>query len=358
VLLNMGTSEGNKLDKGRWGRIDPLLVPLLSSAGEDASRKYLSELIAAHAEPVVRGIIWHKLRFSSTNGAGQADAEDILQETLLQLVIALQRFQEKPEEHPINDLPGLAAAIARCVCSLWMRRHYPGRYAFKNRLYHLLRHKSSFALWKDAHKRLVVGFSAWQGQKTTASRERLEKLWDEDNFVARIRTLMPGKQSADLAVTLSAIFEHLGGPVELDHLVNALFRGVMITGQSVHESVYRALALEGPDQALQVERRSCLKRLWEEVQLLPRHQRVALLLNLKDRSGSGCIELLMATGVASFYQLAEILGISVERFADLWNDLPLQDACTAELLQVSRQQVINARKSARERLSRKLKGCC
>jgi hypothetical protein len=131
---------------------------------------------------------------------------------------------------------------------------------------------------------------------------------------------MPGKQSADLAATLSAIFEHLGGPVELDHLVNALFRGVMITDQSVHESVYRALAGEGPDLARQVEKRSCLKRLWEEVQLLPRHQRVALLLNLKDRSGSGCIELLLATGVASFYQLAEILEINVERFADLWND--------------------------------------
>jgi hypothetical protein len=48
--------------------------------------------------------------------------------------------------------------------------------------------------------------------------------------------------------------------------------------------------------------------------------------------------------------------MDADRFAELWNDLPLDDARIAELLKLTRQQVINARKSGRERLARRLKG--
>jgi hypothetical protein len=81
-----------------------------------------------------------------------------------------------------------------------------------------------------------------------------------------------------------------------------------------------------------------------------------LLLNLKDASGRGCITLFPATGIASISQLASALEFNVETFAELWNELPLEDARVAELLKLSRQQVINARKSGRERLARRLKG--
>jgi hypothetical protein len=47
--------------------------------------------------------------------------------------------------------------------------------------------------------------------------------------------------------------------------------------------------------------------------------------------------------------------MSAENLAAIWNDLPLEDIRIAELLQLTRQQVINARKSARERLARRLK---
>jgi DNA-binding transcriptional regulator YhcF (GntR family) len=63
-----------------------------------------------------------------------------------------------------------------------------------------------------------------------------------------------------------------------------------------------------------------------------------------------------ATGIATVRQLADVLQINVESFAKVWNDLPLEDAKIAELLGLTRQQVINARKSGRERLARRLKG--
>ena len=51
-----------------------------------------------------------------------------------------------------------------------------------------------------------------------------------------------------------------------------------------------------------------------------------------------------------------LLEIGVEDFAAVWNDLPLEDMRIAELLGLTRQQVINSRKSGRERLARRLKG--
>jgi hypothetical protein len=40
----------------------------------------------------------------------------------------------------------------------------------------------------------------------------------------------------------------------------------------------------------------------------------------------------------------------------LWESLPLEDTTIAGRFRLTRQQVINARKSARERLTRRLKG--
>ena len=99
-----------------------------------------------------------------------------------------------------------------------------------------------------------------------------------------------------------------------------------------------------------------LQRLWEELQQLPRNQRAALLLNLKDASGFSSITLFPATGIAGIRELAVVLEISAEDVAAMWNDLPIEDGRIAELLGLTRQQVVNARKSGRERLARRLKG--
>ena len=55
-------------------------------------------------------------------------------------------------------------------------------------------------------------------------------------------------------------------------------------------------------------------------------------------------------------QISEALEIAPLEFARLWNLLPLDDLALAALLGVTRQQVINLRKSARERLVRRIGG--
>jgi hypothetical protein len=44
-----------------------------------------------------------------------------------------------------------------------------------------------------------------------------------------------------------------------------------------------------------------------------------------------------------------------QEFAGLWNELPLADDAIARRLGLMRQQVVNLRKSARERLGRRMR---
>jgi predicted DNA-binding protein (UPF0251 family) len=66
------------------------------------------------------------------------------------------------------------------------------------------------------------------------------------------------------------------------------------------------------------------------------------------------VALLPRTGTASLRVIADALDIPLPDLARLWHTLPLDDAQIAERLGVTRQQVINLRKSARDRLARRM----
>lgn len=335
-------------------KIDVLLEPLLAETSDEQADALLSELITLHAWPVIKGVIRFKLRLNSYRETQRAETDDIQQEVVLQLLAQLNRFRKLPDKHPISDLRGMAAVIAHRTCARWMRRQFPERHAFKNRLHYLLTRQRGFALWQDDDGKQVTGFAAWQEQKKPRLALEMEKL------PAHLRTLKSSKPQ-EISDAVAAIFNHLGRPVEFDELVGALAAILGISDQPAEtlagdEDAAPERASGEPDHGWQIEKRMFLQRLWEELQQLPLNQRAALLLNLKDASGSGCITLFPAIGIATVRQLAKALEITAERFADVWNELPLEDARIAELLGLTRQQVINARKSGRERLARRLKG--
>ena len=192
--------------------------------------------------------------------------------------------------------------------------------------------------------------------------DQLKSLSEDEPLLAQIMLLQTVKGRANTSAVVAAIFDLLGGPVEFDELVNTLAALLGIRDRAVESTDWnedpRALSISArdPDPAWRAEKRIFLQRLWDEVRELPPNQRAALLLNLKDADGRGCIALFPAAGIASVRQLAEALEISVEDFSGWWNELPFDDAKIASLFQTTRQQVINARKSARERLARRLKG--
>ncbi len=337
-------------------KIDTLLEPLLEEASDDQADEALLELITTHAEPVIKGVIRYKLRVSSNRESQRTEIDDIYQEVVMQLVAQLRQFRSLPVAHPISDVRGMAAVIAHRTCSRWMRRQFPERHALKNRLHYLLTRQRGLGLWQNEDGRFVAGFGVWKEQNRAVMR-----LGESEQLLSEIHITKSSKHQS-LADTAAMIFNHVGGPIEFDELVSAFALLLGIKDQPVEslteheESVGFILASGEPNPEWQLEKRMFLRRLWEELQELPLNQRTALLLNLKDASGSGCITLFPATGVATLRQLAEVLKIEADRFAQLWNDLPLEDARIAELLGITRQQVINARKSGRERLTRRLRG--
>ena len=340
-------------------KIDTLLEPLLLAASEEQAEDFLLRLITLHAEPVIKRIIRYKLHLRSHHPTERAEADDIYQEALVQLLAGLHQLRKHPDEHPITDVRGMAAVIAHRTCSRWMRSQFPERHAFKTRLQYLLTRQRGLALWHDEDGKLVAGFAVWQGRKKAAASGRLGHLSDDEGLLARILLLKSSSQQ-ELGGAMAAIFNHLCSPIEFDELVSALAGLFGIRDQPIESTDYEdsgAFALAGKtDTAWQVEKRIFLQRLWEELQQLPLNQRAALLLNLKDADGRGCIALFSVTGIATLRQLADVLEMNADRFAELWNELPLEDAKIAELLGLTRQQVINARKSGRERLTRRLKG--
>jgi len=338
-------------------KIDVLLEPLLLAGNDHEADELLLKLINEHAEPVIKGVIRFKLRLSSYRETQRAEADDIYQEVLLQLLALLQKFRKLPEGHPIADLRGMAAVIAHRTCARWMRRQFPERHALKNRLHYLVTRQRGFALWQNAEGQLVAGFARWQEEK----KDQLRGTLDLETLPNRVRASKGGK-AQELAETIAAIFNHVRQPIELDELVTAAAALLGISDQPMEslaeddDAVASLPDVGEPDPAWRIEKRMFLQRLWEELEQLPRNQRAALLLNLKESSGFGCITLFPATGVAGLRQLAAALEMTAEGLAELWNELPLEDSRIAELLGLTRQQVINARKSGRERLTRRLRG--
>jgi len=110
-----------------------------------------------------------------------------------------------------------------------------------------------------------------------------------------------------------------------------------------------------PTPLVRLEQRADLQQLWREIQLLRPPQRAALLLNLRGDDGRNMVGLFVLIGVAAIDEIAEALAMPVEDLPSLWNDLPLDDLSIAARLGLTRQQVINLRRSARDRLLRRMR---
>src|ERR1044072_1290064 len=144
-------------------QIEPLLEPLLLEDDSGRADALLASLIDEHAGSVIKGVIRYKLHLNPHRSTQRDDSEDLYQEALLQLLARLQQFREQSDGHAIADLRGMAAVIAHRTCSGWMRRQFPERHAFKNRLHYLLTRQRGLALWQGDEGKTLAGFAAWQG---------------------------------------------------------------------------------------------------------------------------------------------------------------------------------------------------
>jgi DNA-directed RNA polymerase specialized sigma24 family protein len=348
---------------------DKLLLPFLRATDETESQRHLEELIDRHAKPVIERIIQRKLGAfppragSRSQGQDERDAEDVHAEAVAELLTQLRLFKTDPEGEAIANFGAYVTVTTYHVFDRHLRQKYPQRSRLKSQLRYLMTHQQRFALREMGGERLC-GLAAWRERDWACSHTgRLQQL--RNNPQGFVQTALPREnvRRIPLADLLTALFHRLGCPVELDDLVNIVadLRGVedQITQTERDEEAaadLESMADARADVAAEVVQRTYVQQLWAEVRQLPPLQAAALLLNLRDAEGRGMIALLPLTGTADRCQIGETLALSAEQLAALWNNLPLEDAAIAQMLGVTRQQVINLRRVARERLARRMKG--
>jgi len=254
--------------------------------------------------------------------------------------------------------------MAYNACDEYLRQKYPERHRLKNRLRYMVTHIDGLGLWETDDRRWVCGFAEWRRADLRApagwTSDRL--LNGIDDFRSQALAGVDATQinPGDL---LAAVFDRVGRPVEFDDLVSIVAELWLIKDwlRYVESESDGAKGLPEasfdprPDIESAIDRRRHLRDVWNEICELSSRQRSALLLSLRDQQGRSVLTQLPVAGIAGIREIAAALDMGPERLLDLWEELPLDDSRIGQQLGATPQQVVNLRKSARERLARRTK---
>lgn len=344
--------------------LDPVLLPFLNEADTSKSEQLLAELIREHADPVIDRIIKTKLHVSlhQDQGKENQDALEIASNLRAIVIAELRELQNGSPAKLIASFPDYVAIKTFSACADYFREKNPQRFRLKNLLRRHLKQDSRFDLWKGDDRRWYAGLSSWR--ETTVDKAspftnslNLEQATPGTGWPAPRLTLT----SSSAEQLLIEIFEKSGHAIEFNRVVAIAAEAWAVRDlpdesiENYDDEVSSALVDAAPRIDLVLEQRLYLAKLWNEVCQLPQLQRTALLLNLRDAQGGSVICFIPFLGIAARAEIAGILAMPVAQFDSLWNELPLDDSAIGKLLKLTRQQVINLRKTARERLARRMK---
>jgi RNA polymerase sigma factor (sigma-70 family) len=274
------------------------------------------------------------------------DREELASETMLRLIQRLNDVKRRGVER-IENFTSYVAITANNVVFSHLRRANPERRRLRRLVSEALR-SPVFARWETDAAEIVGGFHKWAGSESAAPPKAL---------VGIAGSLPPpGPLSRrSVAIVLEQIFLRTQQPVAIERLVE-IVAGVFGRSLNAPEPALVASVVDAAPSAEQkLIDRATLAAVWSEIELLPQRQRAALLLNLRDGEGSACLSLIVERGITSMAGVAAAAGLSATQMKQWWDKLPLDDLTIAGSLGMTRQNVINLRKSARERLSRRLR---
>ncbi|HKS24384.1 MAG TPA: hypothetical protein VJZ76_16410 [Thermoanaerobaculia bacterium] len=295
------------------------------------------DLLSDRAAQTIRRVIAQRFPPSRLGWLRESDREDLISTAMLRV---LQRLHSEsdPGGAAIEDLDRYVATVTLHACDDLTRERFPRRTAARNRIVYVLLHDARYAQW-SVEGDTFCGLAPWRGRRGVAT--------------VSIETVRHLAGDRDVRRLLATLFDAARQPVALDVVINiAAELWGMIDLPPV--ALDDALEVTSASTATGIDDREFLARLWTEIRLLNAPQRAALLLNLRDDSGSAT-ELFTLLGVATIGEIADAVGLPQETFATLWSELPIEDLRIAELLDLTRQQVINLRRAARDRLRRRMR---
>jgi len=337
--------------------IDPVLLPFVVEDDVERANAVLSNLITNVTGRVIEPII--KAALPDVARSNAIGPDDLRSEVILRIVKRVQRLKSNAAGDELTNFAGYVASTCYNVCWSFLRSRHPERGLLKDRLRYALRHSRDLFLWQSGDGSWVGGYKEWRGknmQRCAAGQiaalaqnaSLLEFAWEKYGDCARLNALP----------LLGKIFDLSRLPIGLNELVELVAEiwGMQEPSMLDISTVEDIAGAQTTQTALTIlpGYRVNLHRLWEEVCGLPLRQRVALLLTLHDDKGADVITLLGSASVASIRDISEVLEIPAIELAGFWEELPYDDLRVAQYLDVTRQQVVNLRKSARKRLSYRL----
>lgn len=304
--------------------------------GEVSAADALERLLLA-ARPIVRDVV--SRRFHSARDVTPEDREDVCSDAIAALLTRLRRVREGGGA--IESFDSYAAGIASHAADSFFARRSPLRARLRLRLRYVLTTGAEFRFAANAEGAWVCGLSG------TASLQPASPLQVEALQSSLSSRILPAGKLRDL---VREILRISGRPLLLADMTSltAYVLGVADRTEPL-EDIHPA---ESPSIAARVEIRDWLSALWGEISALPARHRGALLLNMGSADGTTMC-LLVELGIVSFAALAGALEVTESELAALWNRVPLPDLEVAERFGLVRQQVINLRRTAREKLSRR-----
>lgn len=337
------------------GPADPRLAAFLGADTDQAAEAALAAVFDAPTERLLADSVRRGLASSARR---TDDADDVLSETRVRLIRRLWTLRREGGEI-IEDFAAYVATTATRTCYAYLRARFPARTRFRNQVrYSVSRHpdtllESTDGAWfcRSRALRLAAAHGAVAG-----SGQAQQFLDAPAAFLSRARI----DSSLPLPQLIAAVLARLDQPIELDRLVDALATVLGIVdarevtqSHQTEEQVLERVPDPAPGTLRELSDRAELRSLWQEVAALPANQRAALLLNLRDPDGGAALHALPATGLVSMRELAALLDLEEAALGRMWDELPLDDLTIASRLGLTRQQVINLRKSARARLARR-----
>ena len=339
--------------------MDDLLLTFLGATDEVEADHCLTNLIDEHAAPIVKDVLGSTLRLHGeirSAGPYSQDASDLFNDIVVNLVSRLRQLRHNPAQDTIADFRSYVAGTAYNACNFYLRQKFPRRARLKNRLRYILSHDSHFALWPSDQSGLLCGLAKWRGRHEQASGRLLERIrQDPSEWIQTAGLSRVSIERADLTTLLKVLFQWRQSPIKLDELVN-IVAVICREKDQPNVPIDKVLNLAATTISFEtiLEQQTNLELFWREVCELPRRQRVALLLNFRNDRGQEMTSLLPFTRTATIEDIAKALEFPLVEFLNLWNKLPLDDIAISKLLNATRQQVINLRKSARQRLERRM----
>jgi len=307
------------------------LSQFLDCSDPDDAERLLEKLMQEQAAPIVEKVVGSKIRGPL--------AEDVRSEVIADLISRLRELKATGDRDTIRDFRAYSAVAAYHGCDRHYRRAFPQRYRLENQLRYLLGKHARLGIW-----------IAPDGEWLCGNKGRNQGLPRLESLVKTERVDASWASSKEASRLVETILDESEAPLPFNDLVERVAKHWRISDKQGSRGL--DLANQAPSVETKLTQRAWLKRVWSEIGGLPRAQRIALLLNLRDEGGEAALTLLPATGVASMEQIAAAVEMPVEELTRVWKGLPLDDLRIAERLGLSRQRVIELRRSARQRLNK------